>query len=157
MSSISGLRAYSPMPQAQASTRPAAADPLQKPDAPQADRLQRAGPAKGSSEVARAQEDKPLAKDKELKAADARAEPPRQTAPEPFSSTSRMLQQRGDNGDPGAQKAAEDKVPGRGTATANEVLQEKMLRQVVKMKEAYSHIQARTGDAKAGDAMNVVV
>ncbi len=42
-------------------------------------------------------------------------------------------------------------------ASPIELMQERMMRQMVQRKEAYSHIQARTGDTKSDSAVSAIV
>ena len=153
MSSISGVGGYSPSPLAQAGARAAAVAPLQKTEKPlAAERAPRAEAAEAGPAMAR-----PQAKEASA-TAQAEAKPAPRSEPtlaQAFASSRSVLQGK-EGVEAGANPAEEDPQAGQGTASANAALQEKMTRQIVKMKDAYSHIQAHTGNTQASAGMDMV-
>lgn len=158
MSSISGVGAYpsaTQLPGQPGRAKPVTHEQLSKADAPVSGPAQRPAAAKTATELTGAQP-----KDRqnpERPAAASRRSGASSEAAQAFESTTSRLQQRQLGQAEEAPQEADNAQNAQGTGTANAALQEKMQRQIIKMKDAYSHIQAHTGDTQAGAGMSLVV
>jgi hypothetical protein len=148
MSSISGVAGYSSMALAQVSARVAPVDAQRKADA-----LHAVVRAKDGGVSGKTQAKNMPGKAEENTITQSREKPslPRET--EAFSSSASLLQERAATwGSAAVDSQKRDGSVEENVSSDNGMLQEKMLQQVLKTKEAYSHIQAHTGDKSAGQA-----